>query len=1214
VVRQFRRNFALLTAGEVEAAEELVARNNVTEDRRRGMREVTIGRAARLVAGRALHETLGGATFGIGAVLDQRGEHLALVRLDTVGALGPTVQSHAVIECDADGLLTALVVFDPEAFDEARVELDRRVPANRAETFGKVFTERWVAEGADAVAELIADDVVFEDHRAGLRASWRGRAALLDNLRVIDELTTADARVVTTDPIAHRGDRLSLHTYDFPLMGVETLNVSEFDEDGRLVFTTFFEPDDLAGATQALDRRYAEAEGAAFAEEITLSSAFGQAVAAGDADALVPLLAEDFVCADHRAIGWGERGRDTFLAAVGARPDTLGSGVGISAELQLRPGLILAPYEIWTRSATGSDLQEVGVSITQVRDGQVVRLELYGEGDRAAADERFVELAAPGSGLGIASAATRRLAPYADRFARRDWAWLGVLWAERVRNDDRRSGANSGVSIGRERMLALTESLAESGFTSMHQVPVAVRGDELALYLRTWGHLDGFELAVLALMEVDAAGHLVANTMWEPDDLEAAVDELDRRFAEGEGAAHADDLALCVACGRALAAGDAGSLDALLADDFVLVDHLPLRDGFGEISRAEFLLVVADRPAVMGTGAGFYRAHHRIETGLVLSDYELQSRSDRGFEATELGLALFVIRHGRIARIESFPVEDREAAEARFDELSAAAETAENFAAQRTREQIRRWMVDGPESMRELVDDYRLVDHRLGMGSAIEGVDAFVANLSTIDRLRGEQEFEVFRVLAQRGQFLALVDQGFEGDLELHACTVVEVDPTGRAVRGDVFDREDLAAALAELDRRYAAGEGSAYAGEILLASAFSQAVATGDSGALAPLLADDYVSIDHRLIGFGELDRETTLDAVAARADTLGSGAVVSSEVRVGPGLVLAAYEVRTRSSAGSDLEDAAVSILQVSDGQVLHLELFDEGDWAAAEARFEELGRGAKENLAARRNREVIRRWMTDGPEAVRGLVTEDYHLADHRPGLTAEHAGVDALVDHLGAIDEVRGEQEFEVFRVVAQRGRRLALLDQGFDGDLVAHTFVVSEVDDDGLGVRVDGYEPEDLADALAELDRRYLAGEGAEFPAVMTVMSEWTQLMARREWDATAALVSPGFRAVDHRPMGHGELSFEDRLARDVALGESAPGAITFIFDVLERSDRVGLLRGGWIDPTPDGAGFESAALVVLALDAEGRFDRLEVFGEDDLVGARARFDALRRPS
>ena len=154
------------------------------------MREVTIGRAARLVAGRALHETLGGATFGIGAVVDHRGEHLALVRLDTVGALGPTVQSHAVIECDADGLVTGLVVFDLEALDEARAELDRRVPANRGVTFGKVFTERWVAEGADAVADLIADDVVFEDHRAGLRASWRGRAALLDNLRVIDELMT----------------------------------------------------------------------------------------------------------------------------------------------------------------------------------------------------------------------------------------------------------------------------------------------------------------------------------------------------------------------------------------------------------------------------------------------------------------------------------------------------------------------------------------------------------------------------------------------------------------------------------------------------------------------------------------------------------------------------------------------------------------------------------------------------------------------------------------------------------------------------------------------------------------------------------------------------------------------------------------------------------------------------------------------------------------
>ena len=176
MVRQFRRNFALLTAGEVEAAEELVARNNVTEDRRRGMREVTFGRAARLVAGRALHETLGGATFGIGAVLDHRGEHLALVRLDTVGALGPTVQSHAVIECDADGLLTGLVVFDLEALDEARAELDRRVPANRAETFGKVLNERWMADGVRCGRPNSSPTTsVFEDHRVGLAGVVRGQ-------------------------------------------------------------------------------------------------------------------------------------------------------------------------------------------------------------------------------------------------------------------------------------------------------------------------------------------------------------------------------------------------------------------------------------------------------------------------------------------------------------------------------------------------------------------------------------------------------------------------------------------------------------------------------------------------------------------------------------------------------------------------------------------------------------------------------------------------------------------------------------------------------------------------------------------------------------------------------------------------------------------------------------------------------------------------------
>ena len=101
----------------------------------------------------------------------------------------------------------------------------------------------------------------------------------------------------------------------------------------------------------------------------------------------------------------------------------------------------------------------------------------------------------------------------------------------------------------------------------------------------------------------------------------------------------------------------------------MLVDHLPLRDGFGEISRAQWLFVMADRPAVVGRGLGFIPSYLRFEPGLILSSYELRSRTSAGFESTEAGLAVSVIRDGRIARTESFAVEDRDAAEACFEAL-----------------------------------------------------------------------------------------------------------------------------------------------------------------------------------------------------------------------------------------------------------------------------------------------------------------------------------------------------------------------------------------------------------------------------------------------------------------------------------------------------------------------------------------------------------------
>ena len=130
-------------------------------------------------------------------------------------------------------------------------------------------------------------------------------------------------------------------------------------------------------------------------------------------------------------------------------------------------------------------------------------------------------------------------------------------------------------------------------------------------------------------------------------------------------------MAVCAAAWKAIAAGDAEALDPLLADDFVLVDHLPLRGWLGDIDRTAYLRSIAARAADLGVGIGFPRTYLRLAPGAVLVDYELSlRRSADGFESTESGLVVATIRDGRLTRVEVFAEEDREQAEARFEELT----------------------------------------------------------------------------------------------------------------------------------------------------------------------------------------------------------------------------------------------------------------------------------------------------------------------------------------------------------------------------------------------------------------------------------------------------------------------------------------------------------------------------------------------------------------
>jgi limonene-1,2-epoxide hydrolase len=155
--------------------------------------------------------------------------------------------------------------------------------------------------------------------------------------------------------------------------------------------------------------------------------------------------------------------------------------------------------------------------------------------------ERFAEPMAPTPAL--ENAATRALEQMRELFAARDWDGFADMHPDEVVLDDRRTGVNSGITTGRDAAVALTRGLADVGFVSVDYEVLAVRGERLVLMLRRWRRQDGFELPVVAVQEVDDQGLQIWIALFDPDDLQGAMEALEERHLAqlGESTTGRDD-------------------------------------------------------------------------------------------------------------------------------------------------------------------------------------------------------------------------------------------------------------------------------------------------------------------------------------------------------------------------------------------------------------------------------------------------------------------------------------------------------------------------------------------------------------------------------------------------------------------------------------------------------------------------------------------------
>jgi hypothetical protein len=319
-----------------------------------------------------------------------------------------------VDEIDVAGRICRIDLFDADELDDARARFAEiaadaalarfedlrpdplRIPPNAATR----TWDRWCAAADvrdwDAIAALYHPSYRSEDRRRLIRLTT-DRGGTLENDRFLAEVGWRPVRTL----LATAGDRLALQHVLWRTgetggdSEVETLQLSEVDDEGRFVSSATFDPDDRATAFRELGHRYV---GTTRPSDIARFESLRDA--GGDLVRLRAALPDDFFFHDHRRTGLGRLdGADAYVASVAAlrelAPDAM---VGLPLyHLADEPHGTLSIGHSFGTLADGGAYESVYVMIMVYQPEGIAGAELFELEALEQAKARFAELRARGT-------------------------------------------------------------------------------------------------------------------------------------------------------------------------------------------------------------------------------------------------------------------------------------------------------------------------------------------------------------------------------------------------------------------------------------------------------------------------------------------------------------------------------------------------------------------------------------------------------------------------------------------------------------------------------------------------------------------------------------------------------------------------------------------------------------------------------------------------
>ena len=1081
-------------------------------------------------------------------------------------------------------------------FDELNIPAPQ--PKNAASRVCDLYLEELVARDWDATAELLADDYHTDDRRHLVGGGIHDRDAEIANARVGAEIGITH---IAPTNIATRGERLVLSRVRYSgrdqgqeAFVIEILALGEINAGNRIAAVVVFDPDDIDAAYEELDARYRAGEATAHAHTWSVITQANAALNRGE----MPLTTPNLISLDHRRLATIDSG--DLLAHLRATWElTEAFSIYIEAVHRLSDLGAVLTYASCGTSHAGLYAEWRETQIVTVEGDSLSRSEMFDEADLDAALARFDELQRQPPRL--QNAASQVYERFWTYYAGRDWDAIAEAMTDDIFSDDRRQVVNAGTRNGRDAVMADMHGLAaiEANITS---TVVATRGERLILNRvysanRNLEHGE-FGVEMLDIIEIDGDNRISAGVLFDPDDIDAAFEELDARYLAGEAAAHAQAWSVITG---AYAAINRGEIPAT-TPDWVNIDH-QLRTTIEAGNLTAYLCAGWDLTPNFEICVA---AVHRLSDLGAVVTHAAHGTSKEGFDAEWRMIALLTADGDGINRCELFDESDIDAAVARFEELHPQARRLENAASQVVERFLAYYAVrDWNAVAHTLSDDVCTDDRRRVVGAAMRrGRDAAVADMRAITDL-GRTDISS-TVIATRGGHLALTRMRYSGhDRESGAflsetLSVVETNANDQVAVQVSFDVDDVDAAFEELDARYATGEAAPYA--------HNWFVIAGNVGAFnrheLPGWTQDVVNIDHRRVtAFPPGDVAAYIHATWEQAPDVRI--YIEAVNRLSHIGAVVTHVTSGTSQQGFEAEWRGITISTVEGNLINYSELFDEGDLDAALARFDELDRPTPslENAAIRTWERVVDAINSHDVDRFLAYAAPGARYEDRRKVLRYEGP---ARPEVVLALFEITTGWRLAA-EPVAVRGSHLGLTRDTYRDTtdptqpITMEHLTLMEVGDDGLGRNLVLFDPDDLDTALVELDARYLTGEAAEHAHTWSVIMQAYAAMNRHEIPAT----TPDWVNIDHRR----GIAFAAGDAVAYLTARNAGTGSVYVETVHRLSNLGTVFTWAGHGTSPEGFESEWRGINVLTVDGD-LINHCALFDEADIDLAIARFDEL----